>query len=287
MRGNRGTLGRALVAGLVIALGTVAGSNLASADQIQVQSYQRASRDQVCTAQPGETAWQASWGVDASWHPTWEQWANSGSGGWTCTRTITWARDAAADVPRVYQLGDIGPGGGVVFFVDLTRPAGSQYMEMAPKTWSGVTDPSYTWCDGIPLVIAGASGTAVGTGSANTVAMAASGACSSNAAAAVLAYGGNDSSVGQWYLPSKGELNLMCNFAHPWVGSPPAPSAGACFGNQDSAFASGAYGFETSQYWSSSQYDQYAAWNMAIGTMYLTYSFLDLPNVRVRPIRTF
>jgi len=64
----------------------------ASADSVQVQSYQRATQSQTCATQPGETPWQAAWGADSSWHPTWEQWANGGTGGWTCTRSISWAR---------------------------------------------------------------------------------------------------------------------------------------------------------------------------------------------------
>jgi hypothetical protein len=63
----------------------------ASADSVQVQSYQRASQSEACAAQTGETPWETAWGTDASWHPTWEQWANGGTGGWTCTRSIIWA----------------------------------------------------------------------------------------------------------------------------------------------------------------------------------------------------
>jgi hypothetical protein len=67
----------------------------ASANSVQVQSYQRASQSEACAAQAGETPWEAAWGVDSSWAPSWEQWANGGTGGWTCTRSITWAKDTA------------------------------------------------------------------------------------------------------------------------------------------------------------------------------------------------
>ncbi len=87
------------ISGLVIAAGALASADQASADSTQVQSYQRASQGAACIAQPDETPWRASWGDDPSWHPGWEQWANGGKGGWTCSRSITWAHDAADDVP--------------------------------------------------------------------------------------------------------------------------------------------------------------------------------------------
>ncbi len=65
---------------------------------VQYQSYQRASQDAACDNPPPLFApWQSDW-ADATnpvsgpaWHPAWEQWPNNGTGGWTCTRAITWA----------------------------------------------------------------------------------------------------------------------------------------------------------------------------------------------------
>ncbi len=81
----------------LVALGGLGFAPSASADSVQVQSYQRMHQSEVCAAQVGETPWQAAWGADSSWNPTWELWASGGSGGWTCTRSITWAKDAAPD----------------------------------------------------------------------------------------------------------------------------------------------------------------------------------------------
>jgi hypothetical protein len=75
---------------------TLFGASAASSDSIQVQSYQRASQTEECATQVGESPWQANWGTDSSWKPSWEQWANKGTGGWTCTRSIVWARSAPA-----------------------------------------------------------------------------------------------------------------------------------------------------------------------------------------------
>ena len=93
----------ASIAGVVLVTGALVGANAASADSIQVQSYQRASQSSACTAQPGETPWQASWGSDSSWTPSWEQWANGGRGGWTCTRSITWAHEESTPVSQCTQ----------------------------------------------------------------------------------------------------------------------------------------------------------------------------------------
>ena len=270
---------RRTVVGLAVSVVsvTVLSANVASADSVQHQSYQRASQSDACVAQPGETPWQASWGSDSSWKPSWEQWANDGKGGWTCTRAISWARDGAA---RVYNLGDVGPGGGLVFLIDN----GVRY-EMAPRTWRGSSSddtPSLTWCDGFTDV-SSAVGTAVGTGAANTAAMAASGACSSNAAAAVLAYAPAGSSAGEWFLPSKDELNAICNFAR----IPTAPPTGACTGSQNASFAAGDYGFGGGIYWTSSQFRADIAWAQKIFDGALYNPFKDNGVEVVRPIRAF
>ncbi len=251
----------------------------ASADSLQVQSYQRASQTEVCTAQPGETPWQASWGPDSSWKPSWEQWANGGTGGWTCTRSITWARSAS------YGLGDIGPGGGLVFLI-----SGGLTYEMAPKNWNdptnpSATDPVLTWCDDRTTNVSAASGTAVGTGAANTAAMAASVACSSNAAAAVRAYAPSGTSAGQWFLPSKDELTAMCNYSR----NPSSPPSGGCSPlTQDATFASNNYGFSSNYFWSSSQVDALSAYsrNFVDGADNIGYKDNSYPQL-VRPIRAF
>ena len=234
---------------LVVIAGTLFGANVASADSIQVQGYQRASQTEACVAQVGETPWQASWGPDATWKPGWEQWANKGAGGWVCTRSITWAKtpipgsSSGCAMSLAYRVGDVGPGGGKVFYIDS---ASCLRYEMAPNTW-GAGESGLTWCDSYTDV-PGAVGTAIGTGAANTAAMAASVVCSSNAAAAVGLYAPAGTSAGQWFLPSNDELNAMCNYSR----NPITPPTGACTGAQDGTFAGDTYGFASDWYWSSS-----------------------------------
>ncbi|MFZ4497210.1 MAG: DUF1566 domain-containing protein, partial [Candidatus Nanopelagicales bacterium] len=210
---------------------------------------------------------------------SWEQWANGGNGGWTCGRSITWAKTPVAggsSSARTYALGDVGPGGGLVFLI-----SGGLTYEMAPKTW-GAGESGLSWCDTAPIDVVGTN-TAVGKGAANTVAMAASGSCSSNAAAAVLAYAPTGSSAGQWFLPSKDELNAMCNYSRTWTGT---PSTGTCTGAQNGPFAAGAYGFAGGLYWSSSQDDTVSAWAQVFANG-LQFFDVKANSLQVRPVRAF
>jgi hypothetical protein len=271
------------VAVVVVSAGVLAGGGAAQADEVWYQGYERASSDEVCTAQPGETPWQDSWGPDASWHPSWEMWANGGRGGWTCGRAITWARDpgaAGVAASRSYSLGDIGPGGGIVFYKDLAQPAGKQYMEAAPNTWSGGSaDPGIAWCN-TSTDITGAVGTLIGTGAANTTAML--GGCASGAGVSAHAYDGGG--LNDWFLPSMDELNALCSYSR--VAPSPNPGEPCQTHSQDPTFAAGAYGFDFS-YWSSSQ----AGANYAYYRVFLDGSpAANNPNStlkHVRPVRAF
>jgi hypothetical protein len=288
---------RMLVATLsaaLVAAGSLAAAKVASADSIQVQSYQRASQSEACAAQPGETAWQASWGSESSWTPTWEQWANGGKGGWTCTRSITWAKSpvpvssggggsaSASPVPvssggggsasasppvgqclGAYCVGDIGPGGGLVFLIST----GVTY-EMAPNTWRGSSSddtPTLSWCSSMSDN-SGAVGTAVGTGSANTTAMQ-SPACASGAAVAARAYRGGG--LTDWFLPSRDELNEMYTYS------------------LTNGFDSATYGLVGDNYWSSSQSRASYAWGQYLGDGYQDDGYFKSRSLLVRPIRAF
>ena len=178
------------------------------------------------------------------------------------------ASSASASVtPAVtYALGDTGPGGGLVFLI-----SGGLTYEMAPKAWSGAGTPDAgaTYCDIMNTNVSGATGTAVGTGAANTAAMAALSYCSSNAAAAVLAYAPAGTSAGQWFLPSKFELTAMYNYS--LVGG----------------FNTATYGFVAlDSYWSSSQSGALEAWYI----YFSDGSWFDMDkdtDMRIRPIRAF
>jgi hypothetical protein len=266
------------LASVLVVSATVLGANVATADSIKHESYQRATQAEACSSRQGETVWQASWGSDSSWKPTWEQWANGGKGGWTCTRAITWARTpvAGGTSARTYALGETGPGGGLVFLI-----SGGLTYEMAPKTWGANESTGIAWCSNTSSDITGAVGTAVGTGSANTTAML-SFPCTSGAAVSARAYAGGG--LTDWFLPSKDELNAMCNYSRN-PSSPALPSVG-CSGVQNGTFAAGTYGFASGDYWSSSQFNARSAWFQYLddGDRYDVYK---TSSRRVRPVRAF
>ena len=248
---------------------TLVGANVVSADSVWVQSYERTSQTEACAAQVGETPWQASWGDDSSWSPSWAQWANGGKGGWVCTRSITWARTTAAEGSSTvtYALGDIGPGGGLVFYDAGSVQEWGQYLEMAPNTWSGLGTPDerIAWCNNSTSDVTGAVGTAIGTGSSNTIAMDV--ACTSGAGQEAADYPGGAKT--DWFLPSKDELTAMYNYK---LVMPIRMLA--------------AYGFDNYAYWSSSQI-------VADGAYYkdFTGGYSSAANkfdpFRVRPVRAF
>jgi hypothetical protein len=189
-------------------------------------------------------------------------------------------------------LGDIGPGGGLVFLI-----SGGLRYEMAPKTWSGASvDPLRAWCSNASTVPSGYK-TAVGTGNANTTAMLTSAvpfiACTNSAPNAVREYAGTDASTGKWFLPSKDELNAMCNYSrHPIA---PAAPIVSCYGSlgteQDATFAAGAFGFANEDYWSSSQH--LAVAGVVGGGWYQKFAYGNSDNgnesalLRIRAVRSF
>jgi hypothetical protein len=166
------------------------------------------------------------------------------------------------------------------------------YLEMAKKNWSGeATDPGDEWCSN--KTTSGATKTAIGEGAANMATMLATTptftACSTSAANAILTFAALDLSMGgksDWYLPSRDELNAMCNFVRTWVGTPSAPPTGACSGTS-TTYAAGDYGFDPGWYWSSSEISIDRAAVTRIDNAATNLGVKDNSGVQVRPIRAF
>ena len=261
----RSRLFLAIGCSLVMVAGMLFGANIATADSVWVQSYERSSQTEACAAQPGETPWQASWGTDPSWSPSWEMWANNGNGGWVCTRSITWARtpvpaSSGGGGAVTYAVGDVGPGDGLVFLI-----ANGLTYEMAPKTWGSAETTRVPWCNNATLDVPGATGTAVGDGSVNTAAIDA--VCTSGAAQSAADYSANG--LSDWFLPSKDEWYAMWSYS------------------QVGGFNTATYGFETTRsYWSSSQSDTSKAWAYDV-QLDGTNNASKANSYRVRPIRAF
>ena len=129
----------------------------------------------------------------------------------TTTTTTTIPKTTTTTVPNSYKVGDKGPSGGIIIYVDLARPVGSRFFEAACAGWSDGTcggsdliDPKATW--GCPAsMLAGADGQGIGAGKQNTIGIVAGCADPGIAArlADVLVLGGQS----DWFLPSREELN--------------------------------------------------------------------------------
>ena len=119
----------------------------------------------------------------------------------------------STNAPAEYSVGQTGPGGGIIFYVNMRRPVGSQYFEAACAGWSDgmcggsdLTDPEAEWgCSGSS--IQGADGTAIGTGEQNTTEIVAD--CSDTGIAAKVAKYLTLGGQSDWFLPSSDELYQM------------------------------------------------------------------------------
>ena len=167
----------------------------------------------------------------------------------------------------LFSVGDPGPGGGTIFYVDMHRAAGSQYFEAACAGWqhncvSGYADPQAVWgC--MSYQIPGAEGTAIGTGEQNTLDILAGCLTEDIAARLADAYTVTVNSVvyEDWFLPSKDELLAM--------------------------YAIRTEGFSPYSYLSSSETVHTTSWAVAFpsGSSNIYYPKRDLANVR--PVRSF
>ena len=202
----------------------------------------------------------------------------------TTTTTSTTTTLAPVD----YQVGATGPSGGIIFYKDLTRPAGSQYFEVACAGWSDGTcggndgaDPTAVWgCFLTPIT--GVDGTLIGIGEQNTTEIvnpvtgcSTPGIAAQRASALVL--GGQS----DWFLPSKDELNALCKWAF-------NDTAIAVCNNDGAGDLSltGVGSFSTGPYWSSSEDAGHGAWYQFFDYGHQTYGGKN-STYYVRPVRAF
>jgi uncharacterized protein YaiE (UPF0345 family) len=105
-----------------------------------------------------------------------------------------------------YAIGATGPGGGKIFYRKDSFSDGWRYLEAAPADLGGTlawASSGYTNTD-----IAGATGTAIGTGKANTAAIL---AVDANAPAAKACADYRGGGFSDWFLPSREEMTQVWN----------------------------------------------------------------------------
>ena len=167
-----------------------------------------------------------------------------------------------------YQVGDLAEGG-IVFYVDETGEHGlvSALEDLTEGTTiNSEGNPGYQWgC--FATGISGADGQAIGTGYQNTLDIASG--CSETPIAASQALAYESEGYSDWYLPSLDELNEMYN----------AIGTGGSEGNIG--------GFISNWHWSSSESNNYGAYDVNFGDGSTGNFSSKTKIVRVRVIRSF
>ena len=165
-------------------------------------------------------------------------------------------------------VGNIGPGGGIVFYVAPTQQSWGQYLEVAPASWSGdYFDPYKPWCARGDSLLASyfnepdaikKNSSKIGSGKSNTALMLLT--CMDGIANNVQNYRGGGKS--DWFLPSADELAEMLKTSDTIAD------------------------FLISSYWSSTLFPLYGAWEQVIfgGT---NYTSDETMSGSVRPVRAF
>ena len=210
--------------------------------------------------------------------------------GKSCTLTLKIAKSGKYSaktstktlISALYSVGQKGPGGGRIFYVDMTRAEGTQYFEVACAGWSDgrcggddLTDPAIAlfFC-----FVPNAGGTNIGSGKYNTANIVA--ACPETVIAAEVA---DDLVLGgqtDWFLPSSDELNALCK----WALNDSINVICNDDGGDSLSLTNG--GFSTDYYWSSSVQNYYFAWIQAFSNGVYGQETGDNPHY-VRPIRSF
>lgn len=160
-----------------------------------------------------------------------------------------------------YDIGDTGPAGGIIFYVDETDEFAWTYLEAAPDSTQGF-DP---W--GKQGTSVAGTETAVGTGEANTATIiAAMNEAPADPDSAVwIADGFSLGGYDDWFLPSKDELVLL----------------------YDNLYTPGLSDFANGIYWSSSESDAVISWSLFFADSRTPEAIAKDNGAHVRAIRSF
>ena len=178
----------------------------------------------------------------------------------TTTTTTVAPTTTTTTTIQVYTIGQSALGGKIAYILQPGDPGYSASVQKGLVATTADISTGAIWgCIGLP--ISGATGTAIGTGNANTVAIIAD--CETAGIAARLCADLVQGGYSDWYLPSKNELNAL-------------------YTNKDAIGGFDEFAF----YWSSSQSSSTEAWYQEFfnGTQFTDPKDLE---VKVRAIRSF
>jgi len=207
-----------------------------------------------------------------------------------------------------YNVGDVGPGGGRIFYKDVAGfSCGANYsatgspngglctvLEVAPVSWRGASEPLLPWATGtdssgnaISDVVGidneenpSSNPLGIGLGYKNSLLILAQGNDATTAAGRARAYSGGAKS--DWYLPTAAELNVLCQ----WNRGVSQNISTLCSGGSlNSGTGASSSGFVNYTYYSSSERNATEAFFQYFQTGQIGYnkSFA----MYLRPIRAF
>ena len=222
----------------------------------------------------------------------------------------------------VYAVGDTGPGGGIVFYVQAGggtfTSTGSdcgtacKYFEVATSNqgvlvwattaafcYAALSDSGTSDCQTNSIYSNSANqstsrtaATAIGMGMANTNQIYArvsnnggAGGAATNTYAAGVAWAYSNDGMTDWFLPSKNELNQLCkwNRGVAWTSDATVCTGGTL---NSATFGASSSGFSSSTYLSSSEFNATYAWSQYFvdgGTA----GYLKSSGTVLRPVRAF
>jgi hypothetical protein len=188
-----------------------------------------------------------------------------------------------------YTYGGDGPGGGNVFYYSSsgfacgpTLAATCKYLEVAKTTGTAAWSDSFAaWSGNTTTSVT--TGTAVGTGYQNTIAIVTDNSTASKAGTLTRAYRG-PSNLDDWFLPSIDELNQLCKWlrGQAWVSD-----ATLCNTTGSLNSGPGSPNFYSDGYWSSSQTAADSASVINFDPVSFSPSIPKGNGNGVRPIRAF
>ena len=182
-------------------------------------------------------------------------------------------------VGGLVSVGDTGPAGGVVFYVDsMDVYPGFVFLEAAPAEYSQTLLP-FTPATYRKDVLSSVTSTDMGAGLANTINIAREVGDGNYASKYSLDMSVNGFS--DWFLPSLREMEALCMYSAGVNNDPESSDFGLCARSRSLLYG------QEDQYWTSSNANSVYTWLVVLGKGHTLADNTRLSEVRVVPVRYF